>query len=163
MPPEIAETPMKSASSFEKVLVLTLSWLIPGFGFFRYGRKLRGILFFVVLEGAFLAGAMLHGSVLIPDFDRRAEGFNLVTILTFFTQLFNGGMSFLSMMPELFGPKYAILPSNEAAPLADLGSFLLLVSGGMNYFVLVSTYDHFYGRKAGLGRTAGETTEDAVA
>jgi len=77
----------------------------------------------------------------------RSEGFNLVTILTFFTQLFNGGLSILSFLPEVLGRGAAVLPYDETNQWADLGSFYLLVSGGMNYFVLTSTYDHFYGRK----------------
>ena len=153
---------MKNASFAEKLFVILTSWLVPGFGFFLYGRRARGLLFFFLLEGIFLAGVLLKGSVLLPDFNPRAEGFNLVTILTFVTQVFNGGLALVSLWPEFAGLNFAIFPANEAAPLADLGSFLLLVSGGMNYFVTVSTYDHFYGRKSQLVSSAGTMEEESV-
>ena len=129
---------------------MILSWLIPGYGFFRNGRKTRGIVFFVLLQLTFIIGASLRGSVLIPEFNFRAMGFNLVNVLTFITQAFNGGLSIISMLPDMLGPGAAILPYDEAAPYADLGAFYLLVSGGMNYFVLVNTYDVFYGPGASL-------------
>ncbi len=128
--------------------VLLLSWLIPGWGFWRHGLKGRAVLFFVVLQSVFLIGAALQGSVLMPEFSPRSEGFNLVTILTFVVQMFNGLLGLISLLPDLAGSKYAILPYNETHALAELGSFYLLVSGGMNYFVLASTHDHFYGSKA---------------
>jgi hypothetical protein len=129
---------------------MILSWLIPGYGFFRNGRKTRGLIFFVLLQLTFIIGVALKGSVLLPVFNFRAPGFNLVNVLTFITQSFNGGLALLSMLPEFLGPGAALLPYEEAAPYADLGAFYLLVSGGLNYFVLVSTYDTFYGPKAGL-------------
>jgi hypothetical protein len=124
-------------------LVLLLSWLVPGYGFMVNGHVKRGVYFFVILELTFLVGAFLYGSVLLPEFRPSREGFNLVTILTFFTQIFNGGLGIISLLPEIFGRGAAILPYNEANQWADLGSFFLLVSGGMNYFVIVNTYDHF--------------------
>lgn len=139
---------MKKASPQEKVFVMTLSWLIPGYGFYRHGLRWRALLFFVLLEASFVIGAVLRGSVLLPDLNPHSEGFNIVTILTFVTQMFNGALAFVSLLPELSGAKAAILPYDEAYKFADLGAFYLLVSGGMNYFVLTNTWDHFYGRKA---------------
>jgi len=123
---------------------MLLSWLIPGYGFFINGHKRRAIYFFIILQLTFIIGAMLRGSILIPAFSIRSEAFNLVNILTFFTQMFNGGLGIISMIPDLLGPGASLFPNNEAYPLADLGAFFLLVSGGMNYFVLVSTWDNFY-------------------
>lgn len=127
---------------------LILSWLIPGYGFMRNGYVARGIFFFVILQLTFLIGVALRGSVLLPEFNFRSPSFNLVNILTFLTQIFNGGLALLSILPEIFGRSAAVLPYEESHPFADLGAFYLLVSGGMNYFVLVSTYDHFYSGEA---------------
>lgn len=121
-----------------------LSWLIPGYTFMRNGHMARGIFFFLILQLTFCLGAILRGSVLIPVFDINNPGFNLVNILTFITQMFNGGLGIISMLPDMFGPAAAIFPYNESATYADLGAFFLLVSGGMNYFVMVKGYDHFY-------------------
>lgn len=128
-------------------MVMALSWLIPGFGFYYYGLRRRGVFLFVTLELTFLVGACMGASVLMPDFNFKSQDFNLVTILTFFTQMFNGLLGFVSLIPDLVGGKFHILPYNETGGWFDLGTFYLLVSGGMNYFVLVSTWDHFYGRK----------------
>ena len=135
---------MRNVPLHEKLFVMFLSWLLPGYGFLHNGRKWHALYVFVVLEATFLVGSLLKGSVLLPDFDYRSEGFNLVTILTFMTQMFNGLLGMISLLPDIGGP--AILPYDETHHWADLGSFYLLVSGGMNYFVIASTYDHFYGR-----------------
>lgn len=127
-------------------LVLTLSWLVPGYGFYYHGLKRRAWLIFGTIETTFLLGSALRGSVLLPEFRWSHEGFNIVSLLTFFTQMFNGGAAVVSLLPELLGRRWAILPYDESYCWADLGSFYLLVAGGLNYFVLRSTYDHFYGR-----------------
>jgi len=135
----------------DKYFVLVMSWLVPGFGFAWHGRWWRAIFFFIVLEATFLAGAFLQGSVLVPEFSYSSKDFNLVAILTFFTQMFNGFLGMISVAPDLLtraGIHVRILPYNETNQWFDLGSFYLLVSGGMNYFVMMSTYDHFYGRKS---------------
>ncbi len=129
---------------------MILSWLIPGYGFMRNGFVARGIFFFVILQLTFLIGVALRGAVLIPEFNFRSPGFNLVNILTFLTQVFNGGLGIISMLPELFGSSAAVFPHDESHHWADLGAFYLLVSGGMNYFVLVSTYDHFYAEEPAI-------------
>jgi hypothetical protein len=127
--------------------VMLLSWLFPGFGFFYHGMKRRGIFFFIVLEVTFLVGAAMQASILKPEYNYYREGFNLVAILTSFTQMFNGRLGLISLMPDLLQSHFHILPYNETSSWFDLGSFYMLVSGGMNYFVLVNTYDYFYGRK----------------
>jgi len=136
-----------------KYFVLVMSWLVPGFGFAWHGLWWRALFFFVVLEATFLAGAFFQGSVLVPDFAYSSKDFNLVAILTFFTQMFNGLLGIISVVPDILaraGIHARLLPYNETNQWFDLGSFYLLVSGGMNYFVMMSTYDHFYGRKLGM-------------
>lgn len=136
----------RTITAQEKLIVMLLSWLIPGYGFWFYGMRRRALFFFVTLELVFLIGAMFQGSVLLPDFNYRSEGFNILTLLTFATQMFNGALGLVSLLPDL-GLRFHILPFNETSHWSDLGGIYLLVSGGMNYFVLASTYDHFYGRK----------------
>ncbi len=142
-------------------LVLFLSWLVPGYGFFVHGLRRRAILVFALIQVTFLAGIAFRGGVLVPEFRWNHEGFNIVSLLTFFTQIFNGGAALISMLPEFLGQKWAIFPSDETSPWADLGSFFLLVAGGLNYFVLMSTYDHFYGRKRPSG-WMGATDEEST-
>jgi hypothetical protein len=128
---------------------MLLSWLIPGYGFYRHGLRTRGLILFVLIEATFLTGVLFQGAVLIPTFNYRVEGFNLVAILTFVTQMFNGLAACLSAVGDLTGGAVRLLPGNELSQWSDLGSFYLLVSGGLNYFALTGTYDHFYGAKSG--------------
>lgn len=142
MPPPAPHSP----STAERVFVLVMSWLIPGYGFWHFGLRARAVFVFVVLEAVFLAGAFLHGSLLLPEMNYRSPDFNLVALLTLFTQAFNGLLSLVSLLPEVANGIH-ILPYDETNQWSDLGAFYLLVSGGMNYFVLMSVWDHFLRRK----------------
>lgn len=142
-----------------KLVVLLLSWLIPGYGFYRHGLRVRGLLLFVLIEATFLAGVMFQGAVLIPELNYRSEGFNLVAVLTFVTQMFNGLAACLSALGDLTGGAVKLLPGNELNQWSDLGTFYLLVSGGLNYFALTGTYDHFYGAKSGAAAVAPPTAD----
>lgn len=135
---------MKTNKSQEKIWVLLLSWLIPGYGFIHNKHWKRGLFFFVVLQLTFLIGAFaFKGLVMKPELP-GSESFNVVALLTFIVQMFNGGLALLSLLPDLFGRGLAVLPYQEDYSWADLGAFYMLVAGGMNYFVLMSTYDNFY-------------------
>jgi hypothetical protein len=135
-----------SRSGAERLFVMVMSWLIPGYGYWHFGLRARAVIVFVVLEAVFLAGAFLRGSLLLPEMNYRSPDFNLVAVLTVFTQSFNGLLSFVSLLPEIAGG-FHILPYDETNQWSDLGSFYLLVSGGMNYFVLVSVWDNFLSRR----------------
>jgi len=140
---------MRARKQRSKWFVLVVSWLIPGYGYYYHGLRWKGLFVFGAIELTFLIGSLLRGSVLLPEFRVTHEGFNVVALLTFFTQLFNGLAALLSLLPEFLGRAFAIFPYDESYCWADLGSFYLLVAGGLNYFVLTSTYDHFYGKKRG--------------
>lgn len=142
-----------------KLVLLLLSWLIPGYGFYRHGLRVRGLILFVLIESTFLVGVMFQGAVLVPEFNYRSEGFNLVAILTFVTQMFNGLAACLSAVADLTGGAVRLLPGNELNQWSDLGTFYLLMSGGLNYFALTGTYDHFYGFKSRSAATIVPTAD----
>lgn len=134
---------MKTNTTQNKAVLLLLSWLIPGYGFFLNKRWKRGLFFFVTLQLTFLIGAFaFKGAVLMPEMP-GSPSFNVVSLLTFIVQMFNGGLALLSLLPDIAGKSLAVLPYQEDYAWADLGAFYILVSGGMNYFVLMSTYDNF--------------------
>jgi hypothetical protein len=116
-----------------------MAWLVPGYGLWAEGLHKRAIGLFLVLQGTFLVGCMLRGSVQLPDMQGGSDGFNIVAILVFLVQLGNGGLALLSLLPEVLGPGLAVLPTNEAHDYADLGQMWLLVSGGMNYFLVMAS------------------------
>ena len=131
---------------------VVLSWLIPGFGFLHRKRYVRGVLLFVVIEGTFVVGLVLHGAVSIPIINLTGGG--IIGFLSFVIQLGNGILGLVSLwaytvverireqgldptgLIEFFGGR----PSQA---LFEMGGFYLLVSGAMNYFATMNFYDRY--------------------
>jgi hypothetical protein len=140
------------------IIELIVGWLVPGSCYFFKRDWKRGLVLFALLNVTFLIGLMLHGGVLWPVWAPRTEGFNLINILTYLTQMGSGlwGMlstvadwGYLQMAPISVGESgfWSFLHGNELASTFELGSFYLLVAGAMNYFTLVGYYDRYYGEK----------------
>ena len=119
-----------------------LSWLIPGSGFVLRKHYARGVVLFLLINVTFMIGVLLHGAVVWPIWNRHIEGFNIVNNLTFMVQLGNGLLSLLSLVGHSLTPN-RVLTGQEWHAYFDLASFYLLVSGGMNYFVVCYFYDRF--------------------
>ncbi|GAB4313247.1 MAG: hypothetical protein Kow0059_04370 [Candidatus Sumerlaeia bacterium] len=130
---------------------LVLGWLIPGSCYWLKKDWLRGTLIFIILQGTFVIGIALHGGVLWPVWNYKAEGFNAINILTFFSQMGNGASAALSLLTDWshLGIVHMtpIFNSDEQAATFELGSFYLLIAGAMNYFSVVGFYDRFYGKR----------------
>ena len=122
-----------------------LSWLIPGSGFVLRKHYARGVVLFLLINVTFMIGVLLNGAVVWPIWNRHIEGFNIVNNLTFIVQLGNGLLSLLSLVGHSFRPN-GVLTGQEWHAYFDLASFYLLVSGGMNYFVVCHFCDRFSGR-----------------
>lgn len=141
---------MEEKGSVAGALVLVvLSWLVPGSGFIIKRNWWRGLIIFLLLNGTFALGLLLHGSVVVPELRYRSPGFNIVNILTFAGQMGNGGGSLLSLAYN-----HLVLPEEKrqmlgSHPWFDLAALYLLVSGCMNYFCVCSFYDRYYGRWVG--------------
>ena len=127
-----------------------LSWLIPGSGFVLRRHYARGVVLFLLINVTFMIGVLLHGAVVWPIWNPRIEGFNIVNNLTFMVQLGNGLLSLLSLVGHSLTPN-GVLTGQEWHAYFDLGSFYVLASGGMNYFVICHFYDRFSGRAKGKG------------
>jgi hypothetical protein len=144
------------------ILLLIGSWLIPGLGFIAKGNVWRGVALFVLINATFALGLLLHGSVLIPQFQYHDPAFNIVNLLTFFGEMGNGGASLLAVLRDYIqhGPAAPgnWLPS-EKHPWFDLATLYLLVSGSANYFAVSSFYDRYIGKRhpAEAGETGGES------
>ncbi len=119
-----------------------LSWLIPGSGFVLRKHYARGVVMFLLINVTFMIGVLLHGAVVWPIWNRHIEGFNIVNNLTFMVQLGNGLLSLLSLVGHSLTPN-GVLTGQEWHAYFVLASFYLLVSGGMNYFVVCHFYDRF--------------------
>ena len=127
---------------FEALLIIPLNWFIPGSGFMIKGMLKKGLILFLIINVTFLIGLLLHGAVVIPTFDRRAEAFNWVNILTFLGQLGNGGLSLFSIMHEKI--RLGWFKYYDYHPWSDLASLYFLVSGALNYFSTCNLYDRLY-------------------
>lgn len=149
------------------ILEIFLGWLIPGSCYWLKRDWLRGTILFGVLTATMLMGLGLRGGVQWPVWNPKIEGFNLINILTFLTQIGGGAIPAASMVTDwahlgkiglsLEGSGVLrFFHGDEIAPTYELGTFFLLVAGAMNYFSVVGFYDRFYGEdhgKAGEGKT----------
>jgi len=144
------------------------SWLLPGFGFFRRKRYVRGIILFIVIQLTFILGLSLKGSVALPVLD--ASGGSIISVLTFIIQLFNGASGLLSLGAVLWdqslnakglvaGTGVRFLSGSQPHAFFELGAFYLLVSGAMNYFSIMNFYDRYKtGHKGGSSETPGKVS-----
>ncbi|KPK71910.1 MAG: hypothetical protein AMJ84_05305 [Acidithiobacillales bacterium SM23_46] len=132
------------------------SWLVPGLGFVLRRNYWRGAAVFLILNGTFLLGLLLHGTVLVPEFRYYSPAFNIVNLLTFIGQLGNAGASLFCLAHDRL--QWDILRADETHPWFDLAALYLLVSGCMNYFCVGSFYDRYLaaGKTQGEERAGGE-------
>jgi hypothetical protein len=132
------------------ILLLIGSWLVPGLGFLVKREYWRGVSLFLLINGTFLLGLLLHGNVIVPEFRYHDPGFNIVNLLTFFGELGNGGGSLLTLARMRFGwldTPLTLFRPDETNALFDLATLYLLVSGSANYFATTSFYDRYIGRR----------------
>ena len=141
------------------------SWMIPGFGFFLRGRRLRALFLFLVIEGTFFLGLMLQGGVTPPVLDPSGGG--IISFLTFIIQLGNGLSSFFSLAASVWsanlrlqglipGPLVIFFAGNPPHALFDQASLYILVSGAMNYFAVTNFYDRYKARAKDLKEKNGK-------
>jgi len=128
------------------------SWLVPGLGFAAKRNYWRGAAIFVLLNGTFFIGLLLHGTVIVPEFHYHSPAFNIVSILTFFGELGNGLASFFCLANDRW--HLGLLRPVETDPFFDLATLYLLVSGCMNYFCVCNFYDRHI-----AGIFGGESSE----
>jgi len=124
-----------------EIALIAGSWLLPGLGFLVKGNWWRGLTILIFLNGTFLLGLMLYGTVLVPDFNFRSPAFNIVSVLTFIGQMGNAGASLFCLANDHWG--WHIVRPVETDPWFDLATLYLLVSGCMNYFCVCNYYDRY--------------------
>jgi len=130
----------KRALSAGSGIILTLgSWLVPGLGFVVQRNYWRGVAIFFLINGTFVIGLLLHGTILIPEFRYSSPAFNIVSLLTFIGQMGNGGANFFCLAHDKWN--WGLIRPLETHPWFDLATLYLLISGCMNYFCVCSFYD----------------------
>ncbi|MEQ8822122.1 MAG: hypothetical protein RLY93_17940 [Sumerlaeia bacterium] len=119
-----------------------LNWILPGSGYLAAGIRTRGWTLFALLNGCFLLGLAFNGTTEMPGLLPSSENWNIVAVLTFMVKVCHGGgtmlLLWLADSESLLG---RLLVRDPGTAYSDLGSFHLLVSGGLNYFATVRLYD----------------------
>lgn len=121
---------------------LGLSWLVPGGGFLLCGRWRRGLIHLGVIAGTFMLGVLMHGGVIKPVWDYKNEDFNLINNITFIVQLWCGLPALLSYAASNAGAlKGTFFEAVQINAYHELGSFFMIVAGGLNYFAISNFHD----------------------
>ena len=140
--------------------LILLGWLIPGSGFLIKRQTYRGLSIFVILNLTFILGLVNAGGVMFPALSPSAPGFSYVNILIFLGQIGNGLLSLLCILAREISTGFAasipflsglihIFNNPPVHAFFEIGSFYLVVSGTMNYFVLCNFYDRYTGKVKG--------------
>ena len=122
------------AKTLNPLLVVAVSWAVPGLGHLLLGRWHKGIVFLVALPSMFLAGLLLQGR-LFP-FDPSQPLVALAALADV-----GVGLIYLLAAPMGYGAGRVTAVSYE------YGNAFLIVAGLLNLLVLLDAYDIALGRK----------------
>ncbi len=122
-------------------------FIIPGFPYLFCGEKKRFLLIFPLLYVTFFLGLFLFdGAVVLPGEYQSPPGFfNPLGYLTFWCQMLFGLPAWISLFISTASPEIEYMGEmvhRTYPPLFDLGSYYLLVVGGLNYYCNIKIYDH---------------------
>ena len=121
------------------------AWLVPGAGHLVLGKNGRALLFFITIAGAFALGLVLSGHLYWPTPDPASTvGFDLITVLWFFTQV---GSGLCYIVSYLLGLGTASIPQAAASPTFEYGNTFMILAGLLNYLVVYDAFDIAAGRK----------------
>jgi len=104
-----------------------LGWLIPGLGLIAQGRKLRGVIVFVLLVGLFVLGCVL------------AEGANLDRERHFY---YWAGQFLIGLPAVVAEFVHGHVRVTEEIAYADAGVVLACVAGMLNVLTVLDTYGY---------------------
>ena len=129
----------------KKLLIVLSGFVVLGLPYWITGEKRRFWQIFPILYLVFALGILLHGAVVGPKDYQSPEGFfNPLAYLTFFVQLFFGLPAWISWAISSFSSEIVYLGQTVNLtfhPRFDLGSYYLIVAGGLNYFTVIKLYD----------------------
>ncbi|MCX7918653.1 MAG: hypothetical protein N3A72_03375 [bacterium] len=135
-PVESAQRPLTGKEKRHCVFLCILGWLVPGSGHWYLGLIKKGWLFFLLLNGLFLWGMWLKGEIAFPVLKLSSPEFNIVNIFVFIFGLGNGLMSLLELTPWFH-------VGNLAAVTYEVGTLYMVVSGSLNFFVVLDALDTY--------------------
>ncbi len=129
-----AERPRAAAEPGTLVLLCLAAWAIPGAGHLWRGRRQKGLVFLLALPAMFLVGLLLHGRIFPLELSEPLVG------LAALANVCAGGPW---MIARLLGAGGGIV----TAATYEYGNCFLIVSGLLNFLVILDAFDIGMGRK----------------
>ena len=114
--------------------ICAASWLVPGAGHLWLGRRQKGLVFLVALPAMFVIGLALDGRIFPFDFSEPLVGLAAIADLGiglpwFFSHMLEAGSGVVTSASYEYGNTY------------------LIVSGLLNFLVMLDAFDIAMGRK----------------
>ena len=129
-----AERPRAAAEPGTLVLLCLAAWIIPGAGHFWMGRRQKAIVFLLALPAMFLIGLLLKGRVFPFELSEPLVGLAAVANL-------------LAGAPWMLARIMEAGAGTVTAATYEYGNCFLIVSGLLNFLVILDAYDIALGRK----------------
>ena len=129
-----AEGPRAAAEPGVLVLLCLAAWLVPGAGHFWMGRRQKAIVFLLALPAMFLIGLLLNGRVFPFELSDPLVGLAAVADL-------------LAGTPWIIARMMDAGAGKVTAATYEYGNCFLIVSGLLNFLVILYAYDIALGRK----------------
>ena len=130
-----AERARPAAEPGMLVLVCLAAWALPGAGHLWLGRRQKGLIFLLALPAMFLIGLLLHGRIFPFDVSEPLVALAAVADL-------GAGLPWLTA--HLMGAGSGIVTEVTY----EYGNCFLIVSGLLNFLVILDAYDIALGRKS---------------
>ncbi|MFL6280811.1 MAG: DUF6677 family protein [Vicinamibacterales bacterium] len=129
-----AEPTRAAAEPGTLVLLCLVAWLVPGAGHLWMGRRQKGIVFLLAVPAMFGIGLLLHGRVFPFEFSEPLVGLAAVANL-------------LAGAPWVLARLLDSGSGMVTAVTYEYGNCFLIVSGLLNFLVILDAYDVALGRK----------------
>lgn len=115
-------------------VLIVLGWLVPGLGHLLLGRRLRALVFAVIIVFSFIVGIALQGELILP---RAGEP------LSYLAAVASIGAGVLFVLARLL----SLGDGTVTAASFEYGTSFLLMSGMMNLLLLLDIHDIGVGKK----------------
>ena len=130
-----AERPRAAAEPGTLVLLCLAAWIVPGAGHLWMGRRQKAIVFLLALPAMFLIGLLLKGRVFPFELSDPLVGLAAMANL-------------LAGAPWMIAKMMDAGAGTVTASSYEYGNCFLIVSGLLNFLVILDAYDIALGRKS---------------
>ena len=114
--------------------VVLVSWLVPGAGHLVQGRRQKGVVFLIAIPLMFAIGLWLKGTIFPFQFAEPLSGLAAIA-------------EFGAGVPWFFARFAGAGGGTVTAPTWEYGNTFMIVSGLLNFLVILDAFDIAMGRK----------------